>query len=305
MGNHRSASRAGETFPRDTAWDILQSVEPHGILITAGDNDLFPLWYMQEVEGVRRDVLLANMSLMRTRWHVRQLKRRERFPFDSANAIEPYRGRPWPTPTESALSLSYEQIDALPPYQVAGEGQVFRVGDLRVPREVLDRSDLVTLLLIRDNLGERPIYFSRTTGAYGDQLGFTDFLLGQGLVRKLVPDTLRTSDTVRPVPSLGWVDLPSTEALMFEQYHVESAAAQRPCGWVDRASEGMLQLYWLLYGAYGSYLATSGWTGIGDADSTRARGEEALLLAEQIRQQTTLAPWRATAPLCGRPPDSE
>ena len=51
-------------------------MEPYGILITAGDNDTFPLWYAQEVEGVRPDVTLANLSLMNTRWHLRQLRRR-------------------------------------------------------------------------------------------------------------------------------------------------------------------------------------------------------------------------------------
>jgi len=75
-GNRLSASRAGETAPRDFAVDLLQSVEPYGILVTAGDNDTFPLWYAQEVEGVRQDVLIANQSLMNTEWHLRQLKRR-------------------------------------------------------------------------------------------------------------------------------------------------------------------------------------------------------------------------------------
>jgi len=69
LGNRVTASRAHETTPRDFAYDILQSVEPYGILITAGDNDTFPLWYAQEVEGIRRDVTLANLSLMNTRWH--------------------------------------------------------------------------------------------------------------------------------------------------------------------------------------------------------------------------------------------
>jgi hypothetical protein len=51
LGNRVTASRAHETMARDFAWDILQSVEPYGILITAGDNDTFPLWYAQEVDG--------------------------------------------------------------------------------------------------------------------------------------------------------------------------------------------------------------------------------------------------------------
>ena len=53
FGNHATASRAHETMARDFAYDMLNSVEPYGILITAGDNDTFPLWYAQEVEGIR------------------------------------------------------------------------------------------------------------------------------------------------------------------------------------------------------------------------------------------------------------
>ena len=73
FGNRVTASRAHETMARDFAYDILNSVEPYGILITAGDNDTFPLWYAQEVEGIRPDITLANLSLMNTEWHLRQL----------------------------------------------------------------------------------------------------------------------------------------------------------------------------------------------------------------------------------------
>src|SRR3954451_10182998 len=110
LGNHLTASRAHETIPRDFAYDILQSVEPYGILITAGDNDTFPLWYAQEVEGVRRDVTLANLSLMNTRWHLRQLRRRETPTFDPSKAAALWRGRSCPKPTGPVLSFSEAQL---------------------------------------------------------------------------------------------------------------------------------------------------------------------------------------------------
>ncbi len=86
IGNRITAPRNHETLARDFAVDMLQSVEPYGILITAGDNDTFPLWFAQEVLGVRRDVTLANLSLMNTDWHLRQLRRRQTPTFNPAGA---------------------------------------------------------------------------------------------------------------------------------------------------------------------------------------------------------------------------
>ena len=71
--NHEEADRSGNWIPRDFAYNLLQSVEPWGILFTNGDNDTFPLWYLQEVEGVRRDVSIVNLALLNTTWYLEQL----------------------------------------------------------------------------------------------------------------------------------------------------------------------------------------------------------------------------------------
>jgi hypothetical protein len=282
-GNHQTASRAGERLPRDFAWDMLQSVEPYAILVTTGDNDTFPLWYMQEVEGVRRDVLIANTSLMNTRWHGRQLKRRQVDPFDTENAIALYRDSTWTAPTEDALSMSYDELDALPVVFPVRERSSFRVGNLRavIEPQVLERAHLLTLRLIEDNLGERPIYISRTTGGLGEQLGLTPHLLGQGMVRKVVEQPIQAGPTVASVPTMGWVDIPRTERLLFDVYHAQSAAWPRPQGWVDRPSEGIISLYSVLYATYARWLAMQ------QSDTTAAPDSlatERLLRATQIAQ---------------------
>ena len=113
---------------RDFAYDILQSVEPYGILITAGDNDTFPLWYAQEVEGVRRDVTLANLSLMNTEWHLRQLAPARDPGLRPGRAVPicggSCRRRPRPT-TPGAEPLTQPELDSLPEaMRVPAEGGV-------------------------------------------------------------------------------------------------------------------------------------------------------------------------------------
>jgi hypothetical protein len=261
-GNRLTASRAHETMARDFAWDMLQSVEPYGILITAGDNDTFPLWYAQEVEGVRPDVTLANLSLMNTEWHLRQIRRRVTPEFDRARAAAIWKDYPVPPrPTTPVLSLTEAELDSLPEaMQVPPKGGIrFDSLQLAFGQDVLLRQDLATIFLIRDNIGKRPIFFSWSDGGYPDQtLGLSPYLVSMGFVRKVVPKPVVANDTIVLSQGLGFLDTLRTRRLLTDTYHWKTAARDRPRGWVDQPSGSILQLYAVVYGGSARALEAAG-----------------------------------------------
>ncbi len=262
-GNRISASRAGETFPRDAAVDLLNSVEPYGILVTAGDNDTFPLWYAQEVEHVREDVTVVNLSLGNTDWHLRQLQRRVLPTFDSAAAPAIYQGRTWPKPTAPLMSFTDAQLATLrlaylldQPTNVPLGPYSITLDPKNMGREYIERVDVAVLQIMRDHLPlGRPIYLSRTVGDYGERLGLGGYLEGHGFVRRLRMGPVVESDSVVRDRTLGFVNVPRTRELLFGVYHAESAARHRPLGWIDRPSASMLFTYGLLYQAMAGMLA--------------------------------------------------
>jgi hypothetical protein len=221
FANWSWANRNYDYSARDWAYNLLMSVEPYGVLFTNGDNDTFPLWYLQEVEGIRRDVQVIVMSYLNTPWYARQVRdlttpcpagvswtddttriicQRAYLPDQGPDVYrdivaprEPVAfaadERVPPSPTRSILPLSDQQIDEVANTRpwIEREAQVFRAHNLESvipPNSIMLPSTIFLAQIIDAAMGDRPIYFAMTTQAY-EELALRPFLVRQGVALKL------------------------------------------------------------------------------------------------------------------------
>ena len=179
--NYHEHDRSGNYVAWDMSYNMLQSCEPHGIIFTNGDNDTFPLWYLQEVEGMRKDVTVANLSLLNTPWYIRQLR-------DS---------RP---KGEGFINLTDDQIlgltSGLTPWktqkiQIAVEGDpqnadgyIEWVLKPTFANQALKVQDMMILRIINDAKWKYPIYFAVTVSPT-NKIGLDKYLDMEGLTFRL------------------------------------------------------------------------------------------------------------------------
>jgi hypothetical protein len=220
FANFSDASRSGQQFGRYWAADMLASVEPNAVIITNGDNDSFPLWYAQAVEGLRKDVTVTLTPYLGMEWYARQLNRR---------------GHLW--------QLSDQELDTMPAYIEHQQPLRFTHGeiDATIPPGFLTRDQLLVLRAIKDTFPNRPVYFS--LGPYPQALGLGDYIKRVGLVQKLEAQPIReTPDTVK-LPN-GFVDVSRSLAL-WKSYGGPAQLA-REGRWTDEPSANIPLFYALV-----------------------------------------------------------
>lgn len=214
--NWRAASRRHGPdvyVARDFAYNLLQSIGPYGVLFAYGDNDTFPVWYLQEVEGIRQDVVLFNLSLANTDWYLDQWRRMPVRPFDRAAAPAVWRDAPAVAPTRPLIDIADSVFLRLSAFRQERDAQLNVRGvpvTLRAGQTVLPR-DFAILFILDAHLGARPIAFGSTSGQ-GEWLGLDRSTVQRGLVHEVLPQAERIPGVIRGVQG-GLVDTAATRVL--------------------------------------------------------------------------------------------
>jgi len=225
--NYHDHSRANNYSPWDYAYNLLQSCDKDAVLFTNGDNDTFPLWYLQEVARVRTDVRVVNLSLANTGWYILQLKnqsprgaKKVKFRL-SDDQLQKLSYMNW-TPKKILLNVPKHQLTPRGDL-IAGETNTAQIYPPRPPAQLVDKiewtfkpamtlpgragekpqgfiraQDVIVYEVVTNNIWERPVYFAITVSE-SNMIGLNQYLRLDGLAYKIVPiKSSRAFDYVEP-----------------------------------------------------------------------------------------------------------
>jgi tetratricopeptide (TPR) repeat protein len=197
--NYEMCDRSDNMVAWDYSYNMLMSCEPDAILFTNGDNDTFPVWYLQEVEGIRKDIRIVNLSLLNTGWYIKQLKEREpKVPISFSDAYidrnidrhdaQALMTRYWPEPKRITVNTPEGDMT----WEVGGTIDIPIPGQQSSGPNFLRVQDIMILDILRTNFdvkktpNPKPMYFAVTV-ANSNMVGMQNYLSMQGLVFRVNP----------------------------------------------------------------------------------------------------------------------
>jgi hypothetical protein len=275
--NYDDHDRSGRYVARDYAYNMLNSVAEDGIIFTNGDNDTYPLWYLQEVEGVRTDVRVVNLSLLNTPWYINQLRTESAYGSDpvpmtysSDQQVEDLR----PTlfqPQQVRLPVDTTALKQTSEVYLPGNASdslkiespmTWKLSGRQYSQDqnMLQVADLVAYNILRanaENGWERPIYFAVTV-AQNSQLDLQNYFQMEGQAYRVVP--------IRHNKTFGRV-VPELTAERMENFRFTNLAD--PDVYFDSNSRNMVDDYRLNFSQAAEQLAGMGQQQRADAMMSR------------------------------------
>jgi hypothetical protein len=271
------------------------SVGPYGILITNGDNDTFPLWYLQEVEGIRQDVTVIVAGYLNTPWYAGQIRDLTR-PCPATGdtgeratviacqrAYRPDPGTPYQSPAEPPRDSVLLLEDADIANVVAGLYQVREPLLLRAAGiestiaagTILEPADTFISVILQSTLGERPIHFMAPSPRL-QKLDLTRHTVRTGLTVRIADEPVSVQQGgIVPLPADNalltghYIDLALTKDLLDELFVTHDLPhTDRP--WVDVATTNIMLQY-----AQAHMAAAMGSASVGDEEAVRVYSGEA------------------------------
>ncbi len=214
--NYHRCDRSGDYIAHDYGINLLESCSPNAVLITNGDNDTFPLWFAQGVLGVRRDVIVSNLSLMNTPWYANQLIEKDPLllSYGAAGLVDSLRAifiwgpnffhvgeeamPEWSSADNVILRSTFDQEW---PWGVVSDRFAVVVPNMgRGSQGAVPMQDLLLFDMAKNQpLHGRDIYFAGTV-AIENRIYFQDYLEMEGIAFRLVDHPV--VDAVNPVR--GW-----------------------------------------------------------------------------------------------------
>ncbi|MGD9707006.1 MAG: DUF2723 domain-containing protein [Candidatus Delongbacteria bacterium] len=193
--NYFLSDRSGNYVAWDYSKNILESCDENGILFTNGDNDTFPVWYLQEVEGIRTDVQVVNLSLLNTGWYIRQLKKKmPEYIRYSEKQIDEYfdqhlmtsdgfMRRYWPE--KKKLQLPSVSGSSIVEWELGPTMQVDIGGSKEGFIKIQDQMVLEIIAYNAQMDWKRPVYFAVTVGS-ANFIGLDEWMRMDGLCFRVV-----------------------------------------------------------------------------------------------------------------------